>query len=50
VGNVFCFGEEVGHALRWQIKSAAALLRNAAGVGGLPMNLATRWLIDLVSC
>jgi hypothetical protein len=51
VGNVCCFDEEVGHALRWQIKrnnnGAAALLRSAAaGVGGLPLNLATIWLID----
>jgi hypothetical protein len=48
VGNVRSFGEEVGHALRWwiKIKSAAAPLRNAAaGVGGLPLNLATIRLI-----
>jgi hypothetical protein len=53
VGNVCGFGEEVGHALRWwiKIKSAAALLRNAAaGVGGLPLSLATIWLIDLPAC
>jgi hypothetical protein len=45
---VQCFGEEVSHALRWKIKrnsnGAAALLRNAAS--GLPLNLATIWLID----
>ena len=47
MGNVRSFGEEVGHALRWQIKinSAAALLRNAAA--GLPLSLATIRLIDL---
>jgi hypothetical protein len=51
VGNVCSFGEEVGHALRWQIKSAAAPLRNAAaGVGGLPVSRATIRLIDLLPC
>jgi hypothetical protein len=49
VGNVCCFDEEVGHALRWKIKrnnnGAAALLRSAAA-SGLPLNLATIWLID----
>jgi hypothetical protein len=49
VGSVCGFGQEVGHALRWKIKrnrkSAAALLRSATGVGGLPLNLATIWLI-----
>jgi hypothetical protein len=39
------FGQVVGHALRRQIKSAAALLRSAAAGVGLPMNLATIWLI-----
>ena len=38
VGNVCCFGEQVGHALGWQIKRnsnrAAALLRRAAGSAG----------------
>jgi hypothetical protein len=40
------FGQVVGHALRRQIKRAAALLRSAAAASvGLPMNLATIWLI-----
>jgi hypothetical protein len=54
VGNLSCLDEEVGHALRWWIKRAAALLRNAAagvgGLGGLPLSLATIWLIDLLPC
>jgi hypothetical protein len=43
VGNVCCFDEEVGHALRWKIKrnsnGAAALLCSAAG---LPLSLAVK--------
>jgi hypothetical protein len=41
-------GEEVGHALRWQSNSTAALLRSAAVYsGGLPLNPAT---IRLIGC
>ena len=42
-----CFGEEVSHALRWQIKSPAALLRSAAG---LPVSRATIRLIGPPTC
>jgi hypothetical protein len=49
VGSVFYFDDGAGHALRWKIKrnsnGAAALLRSAAA-SGLPLNLATIWLID----
>lgn len=47
VGAVRRFGQALGHALQWKIKSAAALLRSAAG---LPLSRATIRLIDLPAC
>jgi hypothetical protein len=44
VGNACRFGEQVGHALEWKIKSVTV------SASGLPVNRATIRPIDLLAC